>query len=761
MLGVVAERLATRGLLIRARRGSAEASLRVLRAFAEAMAPGVTGCRRAGRDGPGAAGDVDVAWPLDRYLARCPPSRCSLARLGAARLRPAAVSLAVQPRQPRVAAGLPARVEGRGRRPRRAAALPQGAAGLGYGNDASVRAAIGYEITCGVDGDDSPPRRRAARRSAPSSREAAEDCDVVIVGSGAGGAVAATVLAEAGLDVVVLEAGPYMDRTTYPEEPLAALAALYRDGGLTIAQGRPAIPTPVGRAVGGTTVINSGTCFRAPEDVLAGWRAEHGIEWATELDPDYDPGRGDAARHAGRPRADGPKRADPSRGRRRARRQPPPAGAQRRTLLAVQLVPERMPARRQARRRTSPTCRARSRPAPGSGPASRSRGSSSRAAAPSGRAAARGSPGTRTARRSRPRHGPGRPLAARAQGRDRRRRRLRHPGAAAALGLSLPERELGRNLRIHPACWVGARFDDEVRGWDGVMQSYAVDEWQDHGILLEATFTPLAFGAQWLPAPAPPTRSGSSTTTASPRPACTSPTARPDGSGSTATARSRSPTTSPATTPASSPSGSPAQRSCSWPPGAREVYPQIAGVADDRRAGSPSSTPLPPRARRCASRRSTRWARPAWTRSRARRRRHGRRGPRRRGPLRRRRLAAAELDRRQPDDDHHRDGHRGLAEASSPSRLGTGRRTTTAARRRPSQRTWPVRRADAGGRRRRRGGGGVAAGRTGPPGRRTMCPRLASRPSRRRRFRPWRPVRGTPRFRGRHRRDRQRRSPAG
>jgi len=62
---------------------------------------------------------------------------------------------------------------------------------------------------------------------------------------------------------------------------------------------------------------------------------------------------------------------------------------------------------------------------------------------------------------------------------------------------------LGRNLRIHPACWVGARFDEEVRGWDGVMQSYAVDEWQAQGILLEATFTPLAFGAQWLPGTGP------------------------------------------------------------------------------------------------------------------------------------------------------------------------------------------------------------------------------------------------------------------
>jgi choline dehydrogenase-like flavoprotein len=57
---------------------------------------------------------------------------------------------------------------------------------------------------------------------------------------------------------------------------------------------------------------------------------------------------------------------------------------------------------------------------------------------------------------------------------------------------------LGRNLHIHPACWVGALYDEDVRGWDGVMQSYYVDEWHDTGLLLEATFTPLAFGGQWL-----------------------------------------------------------------------------------------------------------------------------------------------------------------------------------------------------------------------------------------------------------------------
>ena len=62
-----------------------------------------------------------------------------------------------------------------------------------------------------------------------------------------------------------------------------------------------------------------------------------------------------------------------------------------------------------------------------------------------------------------------------------------------------PSGELGRNLRMHPATWVGGRFDEQVRGWDGVMQSYAIDEWEDRGVLLEATFTPLAFGGAWLP----------------------------------------------------------------------------------------------------------------------------------------------------------------------------------------------------------------------------------------------------------------------
>ena len=62
---------------------------------------------------------------------------------------------------------------------------------------------------------------------------------------------------------------------------------------------------------------------------------------------------------------------------------------------------------------------------------------------------------------------------------------------------------LGRHLHVHPAAWIGARYEEEVRGWEGVMQSYYVDQWQPEGILLEATFTPLSFGAQWLPGAGP------------------------------------------------------------------------------------------------------------------------------------------------------------------------------------------------------------------------------------------------------------------
>ena len=96
-------------------------------------------------------------------------------------------------------------------------------------------------------------------------------CDVVVIGSGAGGAVIAKESAERGLDVIVLEEGDLFTRESFTGSPITRFVKMARDGGTTATVGRAIIPIPLGRTVGGTTTINSGTCFRAPRKVLDAW----------------------------------------------------------------------------------------------------------------------------------------------------------------------------------------------------------------------------------------------------------------------------------------------------------------------------------------------------------------------------------------------------------------------------------------------------------------------------------------------------------
>ncbi|MDQ4095112.1 MAG: GMC family oxidoreductase [Actinomycetota bacterium] len=114
--------------------------------------------------------------------------------------------------------------------------------------------------------------------------------EVVVIGSGAGGAVVAATLAEAGVDVVVLEEGPEVDSQRDFSGPLfRRFEHMCRDRATTMVLGRPPIPLPLGRVVGGTTVVNSGTCFRAPDRVLDRWSNEYGVGNARpdELEPHY------------------------------------------------------------------------------------------------------------------------------------------------------------------------------------------------------------------------------------------------------------------------------------------------------------------------------------------------------------------------------------------------------------------------------------------------------------------------------------------
>lgn len=102
--------------------------------------------------------------------------------------------------------------------------------------------------------------------------------DVCVIGAGAGGAVVAAELAEGGLDVVVLEQGYRHDPDRFTARPPQMLAQLYRDGGQTLTVGTPPIMLPLGNGLGGTTLVNSGTCFRTPPRVLERWRDEFGLE---------------------------------------------------------------------------------------------------------------------------------------------------------------------------------------------------------------------------------------------------------------------------------------------------------------------------------------------------------------------------------------------------------------------------------------------------------------------------------------------------
>lgn len=114
------------------------------------------------------------------------------------------------------------------------------------------------------------------------------DADVVIVGSGAAGAVAAKILAEAGRSVIVVEEGGYVPPEEYARfRPTEAMRRMYRDGGTTTAVGlgdTPLMSILAGRTVGGSSVLTGGVIFRIPEHILHGWVHDHGLE---QMSPEH------------------------------------------------------------------------------------------------------------------------------------------------------------------------------------------------------------------------------------------------------------------------------------------------------------------------------------------------------------------------------------------------------------------------------------------------------------------------------------------
>jgi choline dehydrogenase-like flavoprotein len=355
---------------------------------------------------------------------------------------------------------------------------------LGYAVTPEVEKRIGFEIACGLADGSEPEPAGSVGDTAPVGD--GEECDVVIVGSGAGGAAAAATLAEAGVDVIVLEAGPHYNRDSYPEDHLDAIAGIYRDAGLTIAEGKPPIPVPVAKVVGGTTVINSGTCFRTPDAVLENWRQRYGIGWAGDLGEDFAEAE-DFLRVT---------RLDPERMGRNGQLAMEGAAAigasgapiSRNAGSCVQCSSCPFGCRIDAKRAMHVSYLPR---AVEAGARLRAEVEVDRVLVEEGRAV-------------------GVACTTAVNGRPSRRYTVRARRAVIVAGGALGTPELllrsglggdqvGRNFHMHPACWIGAHYEEEVRGWDGVMQSFYIDQWEEKArILLEATFTPLAFGGGWL-----------------------------------------------------------------------------------------------------------------------------------------------------------------------------------------------------------------------------------------------------------------------
>ena len=106
------------------------------------------------------------------------------------------------------------------------------------------------------------------------------ECDVCVIGSGAGGAVVAQRLATAGKRVIILEDGGYHASARFEMSEGTMFPRLYQEGGGR-ATADQSMAILQGRAVGGTTVVNWTTCFRTPERVFDHWAEHHGVEGIT------------------------------------------------------------------------------------------------------------------------------------------------------------------------------------------------------------------------------------------------------------------------------------------------------------------------------------------------------------------------------------------------------------------------------------------------------------------------------------------------
>jgi choline dehydrogenase-like flavoprotein len=340
--------------------------------------------------------------------------------------------------------------------------------------------------------------------AAVSQRIEAEAC---VIGAGAGGAVVAAELAEGGMNVVVLEEGHWHDPDAFTTRPPEMLTQLYRDGGQTLTLGTPPIVLPLGSGLGGTTLVNSGTCFRTPPRVLDRWAREFGLDIdeqslrpcferveqalsVSEVTPELAGGNAAVARR-------GAERLGWSHGylRRNARGCVGsgvcafgcPTSAKQHTGITY------IPRAEQAGARILTGARV-ERVLMESGGAIRSR---ARARHTEARMASGAHVPTASGVRARMASGATvevcAPIVIVAAG------TIHTPLLLARSGIGATSGQLGRNLSLHPATAVFARMEEVVDMARGVPQSFYVDEFAAEGIIFEGVAGPPAYAAMSLP----------------------------------------------------------------------------------------------------------------------------------------------------------------------------------------------------------------------------------------------------------------------
>lgn len=319
------------------------------------------------------------------------------------------------------------------------------------------------------------------------------ECEVVVVGTGAGGAAVAYELASRGRAVLLLEEGDYHRRSSFDGKTSTAYRNLYRDQGTTIALGNANLPVFAGRAVGGSTVVNSGTCYRAPERTFKYWRDRYGLPQvfsSTGLAPYYERVESMLGVAPGNPLHLGAIAGIIARG------------------------AEHLKLSHKALLRNAPDCDGQGVCCFGCPTGAKRSTDVSYIPAALGKGAelitgARVDFVDIVAGRAR---GVTATVGDPAQGAHRPRIRVKAEAVVVAGGTlmtpllleqskaCLSSGMLGKNLSVHPATKVMALFDEPVESWKGIPQSYTIDHYAEEGLMFEGGSLPFdvaALGVLW------------------------------------------------------------------------------------------------------------------------------------------------------------------------------------------------------------------------------------------------------------------------